>query len=52
MYGRKKGGPPPLYVGLFAADPKIAAKTVKSVCKEAILYTLKYLKPESYLEEG
>lgn len=42
----------PLYVGVFASDPKEAAKTVRAVCKEAILDVLKTVKPEGYLAEG
>jgi hypothetical protein len=27
----------PLYLGIFATDPKSATKTVRTVCKEAVL---------------
>ena len=50
MEGPKKGQP--MYVGLFAIDPKAATHTVKNICKESILDVLKYAKPDSYLPEG
>ena len=47
MDGPKKG--PPLYLGLFATDPKAANSTVKAVCKDSILDVLKNGNPEGYL---
>jgi hypothetical protein len=46
----KAGKNHPLYLGIFATDPKNAAKIVKNVCKEALLYTLKTLRPEAYCQ--
>lgn len=43
MENHKKGLP--LYIGIFAADPKTAIKVVKDNCKQAILDTLKQTKP-------
>ncbi len=42
MENHKKGLP--LYIGIFAADPKTAIKVVKDNCKQAILDTLKQTK--------
>lgn len=47
---QKKG--PALYVGLFATDPSAAAKTVRAICKDAILETLRHILPQNYLAEG
>lgn len=47
MQGGRKGGQKkhPTYIGLFAADPKTANKTVKSVCKEALIDVMKHISP-------
>ena len=50
MEGPKKGHP--LYLGLFATDPKAANSTVQTICKESILEVLKHCNPEGYLQEG
>jgi hypothetical protein len=55
MQGGKWGGAPkkhPTYIGIFALDSKLAQKTVRGACKDAILDVLKQFKPDSYLEEG
>jgi hypothetical protein len=48
----QKKGPPVLYVGIFATDPSAASKTVRAVCKDALLETLKHILPHNYLAEG
>ena len=52
--GKGRGAPKkhPSYLGIFAVDSKLAQKTVRGVCKDAILDVLKQFKPESYLQEG
>lgn len=39
----------PLYIGIFAQDPKTSHKTIRNICKETLLSILQHTKPEEYL---
>lgn len=50
MRSNKQKGP--LYLGIFAADPKDSHKRIRGFGKEALLEVLKHERPEQYNAEG